>query len=146
MKSRVLLHRLFHLNYIVTLSDRAKGTKAMAKKRVVIEIGMGTDIRGRDYTKAACRALKDALWHNSLGIADIVGVDVDSMWVEVSIGIPQPEKVNAAEVLSILPHGSGQVTCMQGGLEIENINRNDFTIIANAAAVVYLDTPEGKSL
>ena len=130
----------------MTLSDRANGTKAMAKKRVVIEIGMGTDIRGRDYTKAACRALKDALWHNSLGIADIVGVDVDSMWVEVSIGIPQPEKVNVAEVLSILPHGSGQVTCMQGGLEIENINRNDFTIIANAAAVVYLDTPEGKSL
>ena len=130
----------------MTLSDRAKGTKAMAKKRVVIEIGMGTDIRGRDYTKAACRALKDALWHNSLGIADIVGVDVDSMWVEVSIGIPQPEKVNVAEVLRILPHGSGQVTCMQGGLEIENIDRNDFTIIANAAAVVYLDPPEGKSL
>ena len=130
----------------MTLSDRAKGTKAMAKKRVVIEIGMGTDIRGRDYTKAACRALKDALWHNSLGIADIVGVDVDSMWVEVSIGIPQPEKVNVAEVLSILPHGSGQVTCMHGGLEIGNTNRNDFTIIANAAAVVYLDTPEGKSL
>ena len=130
----------------MTLNIRAKGTKAMAKKRVVIEIGIGTDIRGRDYTKAACRALKDALWHNSLGIADIVGVDVDSMWVEVSIGIPQPEKVNVAEVLSILPHGSGQVTCMQGGLEIENIHRNDFTIIANAAAVVYLDTPEGKSL
>ena len=130
----------------MTLNIRAKGTKAMAKKRVVIEIGMGTDIRGRDYTKAACRALKDALWHNSLGIADIVGVDVDSMWVEVSIGIPQPEKVNEAEVLSILPHGSGQVTCMQGGLEIENIKRNDYTIIANAAAVVYLDTPEGKSL
>ena len=130
----------------MTLNIRAKGTKAMAKKRVVIEIGIGTDIRGRDYTKAACRALKDALWHNSLGIADIVGVDVDSMWVEVSIGIPQPEKVNVAEVLSILPHGSGQVTCMQGGLEIENINRNDFTIIANAAAVVYLDIPEGKSL
>ena len=130
----------------MTLNIRAKGTKAMAKKRVVIEIGMGTDIRGRDYTKAACRALKDALWHNSLGIADIVGVDVNSMWVEVSIGIPQPEKVNVAEVLSILPHGSGQVTCMQGGLEIENIKRNDYTIIANAAAVVYLDTPEGKSL
>ena len=130
----------------MTLNIRAKGTKAMVKKRVVIEIGMGTDIRGRDYTKAACRALKDALWHNSLGIADIVGVDVDSMWVEVSIGIPQPEKVNVAEVLSILPHGSGQVTCMQGGLEIENINRNDFTIIAIAAAVVYLDIPDGKSL
>ena len=51
----------------------------MTRKRMVIEMGMGTDIRGKDYTKAACRALKDALWHNSLGIADIMGVDVDSM-------------------------------------------------------------------
>ena len=73
----------------------------MTRKRMVIEMGMGTDIRGKDYTKAACRALKDALWHNSLGIADIMGVDVDSMWVEVHIGIPQPEKVNVEEVLSL---------------------------------------------
>ena len=33
----------------------------MAKKRMVLEIGMGTDIRGTDPTKAACRALRDAL-------------------------------------------------------------------------------------
>lgn len=118
----------------------------MTRKRMVIEMGMGTDIRGKDYTKAACRALKDALWHNSLGIADIMGVDVDSMWVEVRIGIPQPEKVNVEEVLSILPHGTGQVSCVKGGLEIENTNRNDVTIIANAAAIVYLDAPEGNSL
>ena len=37
----------------------------MALKRVALEIGMGTDIRGGDYTKAAVRALRDALWHNS---------------------------------------------------------------------------------
>ena len=29
----------------------------MTKKRMVLEIGMGTDIRGADPTKAACRAL-----------------------------------------------------------------------------------------
>ena len=42
----------------------------MALKRVALEIGMGTDIRGGDYTKAAVRALRDALWHNSLTVAD----------------------------------------------------------------------------
>ena len=41
----------------------------MALKRVALEIGMGTDIRGGDYTKAAVRALRDALWHNSLTVA-----------------------------------------------------------------------------
>ena len=131
---------------MIFLDGRDERTKSMTRKQMVIEMGMGTDIRGKDYTKAACRALKDALWHNSLGIADIMGVDVDSMWVEVRIGIPQPEKVNVEEVLSILPHGTGQVSCVKGGLEIENTNRNDFTIIANAAAIVYLDAPEGNSL
>lgn len=131
---------------MIFLDGRDERTKSMTRKRMVIEMGMGTDIRGKDYTKAACRALKDALWHNSLGIADIMGVDVDSMWVEVRIGIPQPEKVNVEEVLSILPHGTGQVSCVKGGLEIENTNRNDVTIIANAAAIVYLDAPEGNWL
>ena len=131
---------------MIFLDGRDERTKSMTRKRMVIEMGMGTDIRGKDYTKAACRALKDALWHNSLGIADIMGVDVDSMWVEVHIGIPQPEKVNVEEVLSILPHGTGQVSCVKGGLEIENTNRNDVTIIANAAAIVYLDETEGNSL
>ena len=37
---------------------------------MVLQIGMGTDIRGADYTKAAVRALRDALWHNSLSVAD----------------------------------------------------------------------------
>ena len=45
----------------------------MALKRVALEIGMGTDIRGGDYTKAAVRALRDALWHNSLTVATAVG-------------------------------------------------------------------------
>ena len=45
----------------------------MAWKRMVLEIGMGTDIRGGDSTKAAVRALKDALWHNSLSIGAAVG-------------------------------------------------------------------------
>ncbi len=44
----------------------------MALKRMVLEIGMGTDIRGSDYTKAAVRALRDALWHNSLSIGAAV--------------------------------------------------------------------------
>ena len=117
----------------------------MTKRRMVTEIGLGTDIRGRDYTKAACRALKDALWHNSLGLADIIGVDVDTMWVKVVIGIPQPDKVKTKEVLGILPHGKGDISCVYGGLEIKNPNRDDYTVMANAAATVYLDIPDGYS-
>jgi uncharacterized protein (TIGR02058 family) len=110
---------------------------------MVLEIGMGTDIRGTDHTKAAVRALKDALWHNSLGIGEIVGQDSDAMRVEVTIGVPKPEQVDKAQVLAVLPHGTGTVTCVEGGLEIPNPAKADATLIAHAAAVVYLDLPEG---
>ena len=66
----------------------------MTWKRVVLEIGMGTDIRGANYTTAAVRALRDALWHNSLTVAKALGQDTDSMRVEVTIGVPQPDKVD----------------------------------------------------
>ena len=113
----------------------------MALKRVALEIGMGTDIRGGDYTKAAVRALRDALWHNSLSIANALGQDTDAMKVEVTIGVPHPEKVNTQEVLAILPHGTGTCTVVEGGLEIPNDEGTNSTLIASAAAVVWLDIP-----
>ena len=111
----------------------------MVMKRMAIEIGMGTDIRGADYTKAAVRALRDALWHNSLNVATAVGKDTDSMQVEVLIGVPKPERVDKAEVLKILPHGTGTVTVYEGGLEIVNDEGTGSTVIAQAAAIVRLD-------
>jgi uncharacterized protein (TIGR02058 family) len=111
----------------------------MALKRMCLELGMGTDIRGADYTKAAVRALRDALWHNSLSIADAVGLPVDSMQVEVRIGVPHPEKVDKEAVLAILPHGTGTVTVVEGGLEIPNDAGTNSTVLAHACAIVRLD-------
>jgi len=111
----------------------------MTMKRMAIELGMGTDIRGPDYTKAAVRALRDALWHNGLSIANAVGKDTDSMVVEVFIGVPKPHLVNKDEVLAVLPHGTGTVNVVEGGLEIVNDAGTGSTLIAHAAAVVRLD-------
>ena len=111
----------------------------MTMKRMAVEFGMGTDIRGADYTKAAVRALKDALWHNSLSVAKAVGMPTDSMVVEVLIGVPRPERVDKAAVLAVLPHGTGTVKVVEGGLEIANDEGTDSTVIANAAAIVHLD-------
>ena len=117
----------------------------MAWQRMVLQIGMGTDIRGADYTKAAVRALRDALWHNSLSVADAVGLPVDSMQVEIRIGVPHPEQVDKAAVLAVLPHGTGTVEIVEGGLEIMNDAGTNKTVIANAAAIVRLDIPkEGR--
>ena len=113
----------------------------MTWKRVVLEIGMGTDIRGRDCTKAAVRALRDALWHNSLSAANALGLDVDSMRVEVTIGVPRPDEVDTDAVLAVLPHGTGTVNVGEGGLEIIIDEGPDGTLIASAAALVRLDLP-----
>jgi uncharacterized protein (TIGR02058 family) len=109
---------------------------------MVLQIGMGTDIRGQDYTKAAVRALRDALWHNSLSVANALGLPVDAMQVEVTIGVPHPERVDKEALLAVLPHGTGTVSVVEGGLEIANESGNT-TVVANAAAVVRLDLPEG---
>ena len=113
----------------------------MTLKRMVLQIGMGPDIRGADYTKAAVRALRDALWHNGLSVADAVGLPVDAMQVDVTIGIPRPDRVDEQAVLAVLPHGTGTVRVVEGGLEIPNDTGTNKTVIANAAAVVRLDIP-----
>src|SRR5262245_14256043 len=111
----------------------------MARKRMVLEFGMGTDIRGADPTKAACRALRDALWHNSLSIATALGQPLQAMMIDVHIGVPRPEKVDKAQVLATLPYGKGTVTVVEGGLEIHRDGGGDSTLIANACVVVSLD-------
>ena len=113
----------------------------MALKRMVLEIGMGTSIRNRNYTEAAVRALRDALWHNSLPLAGALGLPVDSMEVEVTIGVPRPDQVDKAAILAVLPHGTGTVNLVEGGLEVGN-DSGGATVIANAAAAVRLDLPE----
>ncbi len=63
------------------------------------------------------------------------------MRVEVNIGVPRPETVDRAAVLAVLPHGTGTVNVVPGGLEIPSEEGGDSTLIAHAAAVVRLDLP-----
>src|ERR1051326_9282185 len=102
---------------------------------MVLQIGMGTSIRSRDYTGAAVRALRDALWHNSLPLAGALGLPVDAMQVEVRIGVPRPDLVDTEAVRAVLPHGPGTVEVCEGGLEVAN-DSGGASVVANAAAVV----------
>ena len=111
----------------------------MALRRCLLEMGMGTDLHGRDYTKAAQRAVRDALWHNSVSFPRAVGSNPDAMRVHVTIGVPKPEAVNGDEVLSVLPHGHGEISVVQGGLEIPSEDGTDATVIANAAVIISMD-------
>ena len=117
----------------------------MQKKRLLMEIGMGTDLRGQDYTKAAVRGLKDALWHNSISIAPALGYSRDEMFVDVQVGVAQPDKVDKAAVAAVLPYGQSNVTVVTGGLDIVNDEGTNTTVMASVAAVVYLEMDEAVS-
>lgn len=116
----------------------------MALKRMVMELGMGTDIRGGDYTKAACRAVHNALRQNSLSVYDAFGVSRDEMVVEIIIGVARPNEVDQQKVADMLPYGERSVRVEAGGMDTPKEDGNGFTIMANAAIIVFLDLPDGK--
>ena len=111
----------------------------MAKTRVAMEFGMGTSLRQADYTKAAVRALSDALWHNSLSMAEAFGFDKSDMVVDAEIGVQQPDAVDIAAVQAVLPYGQSSVSVSHGGLDVPKPDGSGATIIANAAVVVSFD-------
>jgi uncharacterized protein (TIGR02058 family) len=116
----------------------------MALKRVITEFGSGNDLHGGDYTKAAVRAVQDAIHHSSLSLIRSLGVDSRTMQVEVTIGVQQPEKVDAAAVKAALPHGQVTVRAVKGGLDVPNDTSGDNAVIASAAVTVRLDLPDNS--
>ncbi len=116
----------------------------MNAKRVILEMGSGNDLHGGDYTKAAVRAVADALHHSSLPLIRTFGLDPRKMQVEVTIGVQQPQKVDAAAVKAALPHGEVTVKVVKGGLDVPDHSTGDIAIIASAAIAVRMDLPQQK--
>ena len=110
----------------------------MALKRMILEMGTGNDLHGGDYTKAAIRAVQDAIHHSSLAMIRSLGLDSKKMQVEVTIGVQQPDKVDTEAVRVTLPHGIVTVKAVKGGL---NVEVGDTAIIASAAVAVRFDLP-----
>ena len=96
----------------------------MAKKRVAMEFGMGSSLRQHDYTKAGIRAVENALWHNSLSMADAFGFPKEVMIIDVDIAAQKPDEVDRDAI---------------AGLDIPKPDGQGATIIAHAAIVVSFD-------
>ena len=108
-------------------------------KRIILEMGMGNDLYGEDYTKAACRAVEDAIRHSSLILFRSLGFDHADMHVKVTIAVQHPDQVDTTTVTQKLPRGKAEVHTVKGGLNVVDADNNTCSVIATAAVEAFLN-------
>ncbi|UWQ58385.1 Lin0512 family protein [Leisingera caerulea] len=116
----------------------------MSEKRIILEMGTGNDLYGQDYTKAARRAVQDALHHSSITLFSKLRLDHSEMRVEVTIGVQQPEAVDCNLVAQDLPRGRASVRAVKGGLDVADAEEGTRHVIATAAVEAWLPDQAGK--
>ncbi|MGR3493059.1 MAG: Lin0512 family protein [Shimia sp.] len=110
----------------------------MTEHRLIIEMGMGNDLFGQDQTKAARRAIEDALRHSSLPLFEVTGLPHDEMRVIVTIGVPDPAEIDTEALHDALPHGQTEIAAVKGGLHVPTPADPGGIVVATAAVEVYL--------
>ena len=108
----------------------------MALQRWITEMGMGVDVHGHDYTKAARRAVSDALRHSSLNFFAVSDKTREDMHVEVIVAVVEPDRVDLDAVKQEVPYGTVTARAVAGGLDVPAPEGADGIVIANAAILV----------
>ena len=116
----------------------------MTDLRIIIEMGMGNDLHGMDYTKASARAIEDALRHSSLPLFGALDVTPDQMRVQVTVAVQEPEKVDVAALVERLPRGRAEVRAVKGGLNVPT--GQDTIVVAQASVEAFLPPQTGWQL
>jgi uncharacterized protein (TIGR02058 family) len=107
---------------------------------LMVEFGMGSSLRRGDYTQAAERAVRDALWHNSINLAELFGFDKTAMRITLDVGVQQPDAVDVETLRAVFPYGIVTVNVHRGGLDVPRPDGDGHpTIMANVALSVAFD-------
>ena len=118
----------------------------MNDQRMIIEMGMGNDLYGMDYTKAAARAIEDAIRHSSIPMFESLRLSHDQMRVQVTVGVQDPDAVDINALAKTLPRGRAEVRAVKGGLNVENAETGTTIVIASAAVEAFLPPQTGWRL
>ncbi|HSK39695.1 MAG TPA: Lin0512 family protein [Arenibaculum sp.] len=115
------------------------------KQVMFVELGMGADLHGQSVTKAAVRAVRNAIAHNSMpGMRTLVDGDNSRMKVHVRLAVPaEAETLDLDAVRDVLPYGEITFEVVPGGMLTssgiflaDKQDRNDMIYIVNAAVEV----------
>lgn len=109
-----------------------------AATRIILEMGAGTALHSGDYTKAAKRAVQDALYHSSLILFRQTQFDPHAMQIELILGAQKPDEIDLQEVADLLPYGTVTPRAVLGGLDAVDASSGTPTVTVNAAIVVRL--------
>lgn len=104
-------------------------------KRIILEMGMGVDLHGEDYTKAAKRAVQDAIHHSSLSLFRSLELDPALMEIELNLAAAEPEKIDLEAVARELPYGKVSAKGIKGGLNVHDEVSGRMTVIVNAGII-----------
>ena len=111
---------------------------------MIVEFGLGTSLRRGSYTEAAARAVRAALWRNSINLAEYMRVDKADMRIEVHIGCAHPERVDVSVLADVFPYGAASFQVRHGGLDVARPEGSGApTVMAQAALVVSVETRDG---
>ena len=110
----------------------------MSDQRVIIEMGMGNDLHGMDYQKAARRAIEDAIRHSTLPIFAATGIAPSDMRVDVTVGVQDPTALDTDALAACLPRGRARVRAVSGGQNVTNPETGETPVIATAAVAAVL--------
>jgi uncharacterized protein (TIGR02058 family) len=119
----------------------------MSRKRFAIELGYAADMHGEDMTKAAVRAVRDAMSRTCLcGLVEIWGREnFQGVYVHAQVAVPAPECVDTEAVRAVIPIGEASVSVTAGGMSAAGIEVPCFgpgtsnIIVACAALTVSVD-------
>ena len=104
---------------------------------LLVEFGMGTSLRRADYTEAAARAVRDALWHNSINLAELFGFDRKDMEITLHVAVQEPSLVDQEALRAIFPYGKVRIEVVRGGLDVPRPEGEGApTVMANVALSV----------
>ena len=99
-------------------SSRLAPMESGTPRTLVLEFGMGLDVHGQDSTKAARRAVSDAIRHSSLPLLGQIRERGGTMLVDVTVAVPDPDHVDLEAVKQELPHGEVNLRAVLGGMRV----------------------------
>jgi uncharacterized protein (TIGR02058 family) len=119
----------------------------MASKRFIVEIGTGVDLHGENVTKAACRAVNDAVSRSCLcGLVEILDLqDLGDVLVDILIASPRPQEVDLEQVKAAVPIGRRTARAVEGGMTARGLcvarfaPECDQIVVVNAAITVSVE-------